>query len=389
VTPGGKSLKLARRLKGATKYAILDAVSPIVAVLFAMAVASIALVIIGKNPFQVYATMVSFSFGRADSVASIFFKATPLIFSGLAVAVGFRVGLFNIGVEGQYLMGAFLASWAGFAIKGLPGYVHLPLVILAGALGGALWAFVPIWLKVKRGVHEVITTIMLNHTAFLLLHYLIFDVFMDKSQVVVGGAGSPRVRMPPIELSARVPNLHDALAVFGINLPAHAAVNWLLIGGIALAVGVWYLLWRTPFGLELRTVGHNPRAAETAGIRPQVVYFKAFLLSGAVAGLVGLSDLLGYFGYLDIDFPRGYGFAGIAVALVGRNSPFGIILAALLFGFLSRGGLGIQVLERVPMETYVILQGLIILSIVVASEVVRRYVRAQQKKEEAAAHAEP
>jgi simple sugar transport system permease protein len=371
-----------------SRLALLEFFGPFLAVLFALMVASIALLVIGKNPFVVYGSMVAFCFGRIDSVATILYKATPLIFSGIAVAIGFKVNLFNIGVEGQYAVGAMCASCVGFALTGLPAVIHLPLTILAAMAGGALWAFLPIWLKVKRGVHEVITTIMLNHTAFLLIHYLIAGPLMDKTQVIgQGGAGSTRLQMPAIQPSALMPKLSGALDAIGIHLPSHSAVNWFLVLGLLAAVGFSYLIWRTPFGLEVRAVGHNPKAAETAGIRPGAVAFKAFLLSGAVAGLVGLSDLLGYFGYLDIDLPRGYGFAGIAVALVGKNSALGIVVAALLFGFLSRGGMGIQVLERVPMETYYILQGLIILSIVIGSEVIRRYARAQQKRREAVSDA--
>ncbi len=374
-----------RRVRRSRKAALLDVFGPILAILLAMTVASVALLIIGKNPLVVYGTMFSFGLGRADSLVSILYKATPLIFAGIAVAIGFRVNLFNIGVEGQYAIGALMASIVGFSVKGLPAFVHLPLVILAGAAGGALWAFVPIWLKVKRGVHEVITTIMLNHTAYLLLHYLIAGPFFDRTQAIgPGGVGSSRMRMPLLPDSARMPTLRGALDAIGIHLPQHSSVNWFLVLGILAAVGMWYLLWKTPFGMELRGVGHNPQAAETAGVRPGSIYFKAFLLSGAVAGLAGLSDLLGYFGYLDIDFPKGYGFTGIAVALVGKNGALGIILASVLFGFLSRGGMGIQVIEKVPMETYYILQGLIILCIVMASEVIQRYARAQQKKEEAA-----
>ena len=375
------------RSKTAKRLALLERFSPVLAVLAAMAVASIALIIIGKNPLTVYATMFYFAFGRMDSIANILYKATPLIFAGIACAIGFRVGLFNIGVEGQYLIGVLCAACVGFAVKGLPVYIHLPLTILAGAAGGALWALVPIWLKLKRGVHEVITTIMLNHTAFLFVQYLVAGPLMDKTQVMgPGGAGSPRVRMPALLPTARMPDLHGALAKIGINFPG-GSVNWFLILALLAAVGLWYLLWKTPFGLELRAVGHNPKAAETAGIRSNAVIFRTFLLSGAVAGLAGLSDLLGYFGYLDIDFPRGFGFTGIAVALVGRNGAVGIVLASVLFGFLSRGGMGIQIIERVPMETYYILQGLIILCIVMASEVIRRYARAQQKKEEASPNA--
>lgn len=377
------------RSKAAKRLALLEKFSPVLAVLVAMAVASVALIIIGKNPLVVYGTMFYFAFGRIDSIANILYKATPLIFAGIACAVGFRVGLFNIGVEGQYLIGVLCAASVGFAVKGLPVYIHLPLTILAGAAGGALWALVPIWLKLKRGVHEVITTIMLNHTAFLFVQFLVAGPLMDQTQVTGpagGGFGSLRARTPALLPTARMPDLHGTLEKIGINFPA-GSVNWFLILALLAAVGLWYLLWKTPFGLELRAVGHNPKAAETAGIRSNAVIFRTFLLSGAVAGLAGLSDLLGYFGYLDIDFPRNFGFTGIAVALVGRNGAVGIVLASVLFGFLSRGGMGILIIEKVPMETYYILQGLIILCIVMASEVIRRYARAQQKKEEASANA--
>ncbi len=368
------------------RLALLDALSPILAIIFAMVVASIALLIIKKNPLEAYGAMFSFSFGRLDSIATILYKATPLIFAGIAVAIGFRANLFNIGVEGQYLIGAFCAAWVGSAVKGLPGFIHLPLVVLSAMAGGALWALVPIWLKIKRGVHEVITTIMLNSTAFYVVHYFISGPLMDRTQVIgAGGAGSTRIRMADILATGRVPTLQQSLEAIGIHLPAHISVNWFLFAGLLTAVGMWYLLWKTPFGMELRAVGHNPKAAETAGIRPNAVMFRAFLLSGAVAGLIGLSDLLGYFGFLDIDFPRGYGFTGIAVALVGKNGALGVVLASLLFAFLSRGGMGLQVIARVPMETYYILQGLIILCIVVGSEVMRLYAKAQQKKEEASA----
>ena len=381
-----KAKPVVLRPRGSRRIALLEVSGPILSVLFAMLMASVALIMIGKNPFAVYGTMFAYSFGRLDSVAYILSKATPLIFSGIAVAVAFRVNLFNIGVEGQYAVGAFFASWVGASFHGLPPYIHLPLVILAGAFGGALWALVPIWLRVKRGVHEVISTIMLNHTSYLLLHYLMAGPLKDKALVGLGTVGSASgVRMAPILDSARVPRLHGLFEAIGINIPAYVSLNWFLVIGIVLAFGMYLLIWKTPFGMQLRAVGHNPKAAEAAGLRSNAVLVRAFLISGAVAGLVGLSDLLGYFGYLDVDFPKGYGFTGIAVALVGKNGALGIILAALLFGFLSRGGMGIQVLERVPMETYFILQGLIILCIVIGSEMVRRFVRAQQKKEEAAA----
>ncbi len=370
-------------MKKRFKYLLLEIASPFIAILFAVLIGALVMLVIDKNPVEVYRTMFLFSFKRLDSVAIILFGMTPLIFSGLAVAIGFKAGLFNIGIEGQYLIGTFLAALAGFALKGLPTFIHLPLVILMGMLGGMLWAWLPIYLKVKRGVHEVISTIMLNYVSFSLIHYLIADVFMDKQQGLAPGVGNPIIRLPKIAATAVMPKMHSFLSNFGINLPQHVYLNWFLVLALLMAVGYYFLVWRTPFGYELRAVGHNPAGAETAGIKPGAVFFKAFLLSGAIAGLTGLSDLLSYFGYMDLDFPRGYGFTGIAVALIGKNGPLGIVLAAFLFAFLNRGAEGVQAFVGVPMETIVILQGVMILSIVVFSSVMGRYIRQQEKKEAA------
>jgi len=368
-------------MKKNLKYKILEGISPIAAMFLAAALSSIIILAIKKNPVEVYVTMFTFSFRRMDSIAVILFNATPLIFSGLAVALSFRVGLFNIGVEGQYLIGAFMAALVGFAVKGLPWFIHFPMVVLAAACGGGLWALLPIVLKIKRGVHEVITTIMMNYISFSLIHFFIADIFMDKQQKMLMGLGSPIIRMPKIQPSALIPGMHSFLSIFGINLPKHVYLNWFFPLAILLAFGIFYLLWFTPFGYELRVVGHNRTAAKASGINPQKVYIKGFLLSGAIAGLIGLSDLLGYFGYMDLDFPKGYGFTGIAVALIGKNNPLGVIPAALLFGFLNRGAEGIQTFIGVPMDTVVILQGLMILSIVIISEVMVRYIRNLEKKE--------
>lgn len=363
------------------RYVALELASPLVAIAFAVLVGAAVIAAIGKNPVEVYRIMFTFAFRRLDSVGIMLFGATPLIFSGLAVAISFRAGLFNIGVEGQYLIGTFLAALAGFALKGLPSFVHLPLVIVVAALGGALWSLLPIYLKVRRGVHEVISTIMLNYIAFSLIHYLIADVFIDKQQGLMPGVGNPLIRLPKIAPSALMPRMHGFLAMFGVDLPRHVYLNWFFPLGLLLAVAVHYLIWRTAFGYELRAVGHNPAAAEAAGIDPAAVQIRAFLLSGLIAGVTGLSDLLSYFGYMDLDFPKGYGFTGIAVALMGKNSPLGIVLAALLFGFLNRGAEGVQTFAGVPMDTVVILQGVMILSIVVASAVMGRYIRRQERKE--------
>ncbi len=355
---------------------LLQLITPVLAIGFGALVASIIILAIGKNPLSVYAVMVSFGLTRTDSLISILFKATPLIFAALAVAVSFRAMLWNIGVEGQYYFGAFCAAYVGFAVRGLPIALHLPLAVLAAVLGGVAWAFVPIVLKLRRGAHEVITTIMMNYIASALILYLIADVFRDPSQV-----GTPRVRTPEFLATARIPSIAPFLQMMGVDIPGIGRLNWLLLGGVVLCIGLAFVFARTRFGYEVRAVASNPEAAAAAGIRTQRVQFLMFLLSGGIAGLVGLNDVLGFYGYLDIDFPKGLGFLGISVALVARNNPVGIILAALLFGFLDRGAQGVQFFSEVPKEVIVILQGLIILAIVVAYELLTRYVRTQRKHE--------
>jgi simple sugar transport system permease protein len=354
----------------------LQIAAPLLAIFFGMLISSVIIIVIGRNPLDVYGVMVRFSLTRSDSLFSILFKATPLLFAGLAVAISFKAGLFNIGVEGQYYVGAFCAALVGFGLKGLPMVVHLPLALLAAMVGAMAWALVPILLKLRRGAHEVITTIMMNYIASALLLYLINDVFRDPTQ-----AGTPRVRTPEVALSARIPSLGPLLARVGLHGSDIEKVNALLVGGILLAVVLAYFLGRTRFGYEVRAVSFNPLAAEAAGIPNARTRFEMFMLSAAIAGLAGLNDILGFFGYLDIDFPKGLGFLGISVALLAKNNPLGVILAALLFGFLDRGAAGVQFFAQVPKETIVILQAIIILAIVVAYELLTRYIRTQRKRE--------
>ncbi len=355
---------------------LLQLFTPVLAIGFGAAVASLMILAIGKNPLAVYAVMIQFGLTRSDSLISILFKATPLILAGLAVAVSFRAMLWNIGVEGQYYLGAFCAAYVGFAVRGLPAFVHLPLALLAAMLGGVAWALVPIALKLRRGAHEVITTIMMNYIASAVILYLIADIFRDPSQ-----AGTPRVRTPELLVTARVPSVAPLMHTLGVEVPGLDRLNWLLPGALLLCVLLAFFFSRTRLGYEVRAVALNPEASEAAGIRTRRVQFLMFLLSGGLAGLVGLNDVLGSFGYLDIDFPKGLGFLGISVALVARNHPVGIILAALLFGFLDRGAQGVQFFSQVPKEVIVILQAVIILAIVVAYELLTRYIRTQRKRE--------
>lgn len=355
---------------------VLQVAAPVLAIGFGMLISSIIILAIGRNPLEVFGIMVRFNLARTDSLFSILFKTTPLLFAGLAVAMSFRVNLFNIGVEGQYYVGAFCAAYVGFTLKGLPAIVHLPLALVAAMLGGMLWALLPIVLKLRRGAHEVITTIMMNYIASALLLYLINDVFRDPTQ-----AGTPRVRTAEVAGAARIPSLGPIFAQFGLVGSDVQKLNALLLLGLVLAIVLAFVLVRTRFGYEVRAVAANPQAAEAAGIANARIQFSMFMLSAAIAGLIGLNDILGFFGYLDIDFPKGLGFLGISVALLGKNHPLGVILAALLLGFLDRGAAGVQFFARVPKETIVIMQAIIILAIVVAYELLTRYIRVQRKRE--------
>lgn len=362
------------------RISLLRLAAPLAALAISFLVGALLLVIIGKNPLTVYSTMFQFNFGRIDSIGAILFNATPLIYSGLAVAVGFKVGLFNIGVEGQYFIGAFFAGLVGFSLTGLPAIVHLSLAIVAAAAGAAAWALLPVWLKLRRGVHEVISTIMLNYVAYSLIHYLITDVFLDRNQKIPEGLGSPLIRTPKFAETVMMPKLNGLLGLLGIDMPDYVYLNGFFLLALLAAAGIYYLLWRTPLGYEIRAVGYSPAAAEAAGINPSSVRLKAFLLSGALAGLVGLSHLLSFYDALDLDFPKNFGFNGIAVALMGSNHPGGIVLSALLFGFLNRGAEGIQTLLNVPMEIVVILQAVIILSVVATASLMERQIRRLEKE---------
>lgn len=358
----------------------LQVATPFIAILFAFLIGAVIVAAIGKNPLYVFGTMLAFAFGQVDSLGLILFRATPYIFTGLGVAVGFQLGLFNIGAESQYKVGLFTAAVAGYSFAGLPAVLHVPLTILAGVAGGMLWGLLPITLKLKRGVHEVISTIMLNYTAVSLLHYLLTGPFLDQNQI---GATQRIMRTKFIAESARIPTVHGLTKLLHIPLPNYVHLNYMFFIGIALCAAVYWLIWKTPFGYELRAVAGNQAAAQAAGINVKRTMFITFMLSAGIAGLAGLSEMMTSYGYMSVDFPSGYGFTGIAVALLGKNNPFGVILAALLFGFLERGAEGIQVIAGVPQEVITILQGIIILSVVVAYSILSRYIRIQKKKEAA------
>jgi len=293
--------------------------------------------------------------------------STPYIFAGLAVALGFRCGLFNIGAEGQYFIGGLATVFVGYSLKGLPWFIHLPLALVAGMAGGAFWAAIAGFLKAKVGAHEVINTIMLNYISYRLADYLL---------QVGGPMARPddfRPISPEIEPSAYLPQ-------FFPDNPA-ASLNVGIFLALAAVAVVYWLLFKTTLGFEIRSVGANPRAARTAGISVSRSFVLAMAMSGALAGLAGSHDILGVIHYMPNAFNAGYGFDSLALALLGKSHPVGVLLSALLFGFLRAGAQRMQAPPAfVPIDIISVLQGLIIIFIA-APEVIRYIYRLRAPKE--------
>ena len=344
-------------MKTDRRRALLTGAAPLLAVALSLAVGAIFILAIGENPLAIYALMLRESLGTGYGIGQTLFKATPLIFTGLAVALGFRAGLFNIGVEGQLYLGGFAAALTGVALAGLPGVLLLPLALLAAAAAGLVWAAVPGLLKARFGTHEVINTIMLNFIAFALVSFLgrfVFEPATVRTATVGAGAGL-----------ARLDVLFPALRGSPVNLS--------LLVALLAAAATGLLLFGTRLGYELRAVGLNAPAAEYGGVSIGRVQVVAMALSGALAGLGGVNFVLGYKHYFEMNFSAGAGFLGIAVALLGRNHPAGVIVAALFFGALSYGGLVIN--QRVPKELVDVLQALVILLAISAQVIMERLAR--------------
>jgi general nucleoside transport system permease protein len=343
---------------------VVQSVAVVVAVLFAGLVGSIIILAYGESPTFVYSTLWQFSTSRASDVARVLEQATPLIYSALAVAVAFKCGMFNIGVEGQYIVGMMTATMAAVWLD-LPAIIHLPIVVLAAMAGSMTWAFIPAILKVKTGAHEVVTTIMMNGIAISLVAWALLNPLRTSD------TGFVDLRSDRFPDSAIMPPLAPALGLEE-QIPASAHLTWLFPLALVACAAVWFLLYRTRLGYEARAVGSSPGSAEAGGISIGATQLKMFLISGALAGFVGLNYLLGDAGFFGVNYETTLGFTGIAVAFLGRNHPAGIVLAAVLFGVLFRGEDGVAVATDLPREITVILEGLLILSVVVAYEIARR-----------------
>ena len=294
-------------------------------------------------------------------------QSTPYIFAGLACALGFRAGLFNIGVEGQLFIGAAAATFVGYSLTGLPPYIHMPLAFLAGALGGALWGMVPGLLKATTGGHEVINCIMMNYIAYRFTTYLLTGPMSRP-----GTGGMPV--SPIIEKSAQIPQFFKTPIRFHLGF-------FIALGFAAL---VWWVLFKTTWGLNLRTVGTNPRAARYAGMNIIATTIIGMAASGALAGMAGANEILAVNRSMAIGLSAGYGFDSIALALLGNSHPVGVILAALLFGVLKNGATKMMVVSTIPIDIVTILQA-VILIFVAAPAIIRSIYRLKQPKDETAA----
>lgn len=335
---------------------------PVIAVFLGLIAGAIIMLISGYSPIEGYSALLYGVFGETFYMGETVRQITPLILAGLAVAFAFRTGLFNIGVEGQLMVGWLAAVWVGSSFD-LPKIIHLPLAVLAAAIAGALWAFIPGILKAKFRVHEVIVTIMLNYTALHIVNYLIFNVLTDNQDKTENIASSASLRSPWLE-----------------SMTEYSRVHWGIIIAILAAILMWFILEKTKTGYELRSVGFNDEASRYAGMNVKKNIVLSMVISGAFAGLAGAMEGLGTFEYAAIKGGfTGVGFDGIAVALLGGNAAIGIILAGTLFGALKMGALNMPFAAGVPNELVDIVIALIIF-FVASSYIIRVLLERKNRK---------
>jgi simple sugar transport system permease protein len=340
---------------------IKELIFPLIAVAAAFLVGGVVVWMVGDSPMLVYELFFTSAFGSTDGIGYTLFYATPLIFTGLAVAVAFRCGLLNIGAEGQLVAAAFATAWVGLVLSQWPSWLLVLLASIAAIVVGGVWSGIPGVLKARFGAHEVITTIMMNFIAFGIVSYL--------TQYHYRKPGDPILETLPIAemkdgvlVGPHIPRMHGLLAPLGIDFPERLPLNLAFLIAIGACLLVYIFLWKTKWGYELRAVGENASAAEYGGISTSRNIINAMVISGMLAGMVGINEVLGYrYRYYD-GFSANYGFTGIAVALLGRNHPAGVLLAAILFGALTRSSLFIDIFtDKVSKDWVVILQAITIL----------------------------
>ncbi|MEV6809091.1 ABC transporter permease [Streptomyces sp. NPDC017248] len=343
---------------------LLGIAAPLLAVVAALVVTALVIAATGKNPGSAFSDMMTYGFA-SDSQVYILNKATTYYLAGVAVAVGFRMNLFNIGVDGQYRLAAFIAAVLGGALT-VPGWIAIPLIMICAMATGALWAAIAGVLKVTRGVSEVIATIMLNSIATAIIGYLLQPERLGELQ-----QGGTLVSTKPLPASS---------FFFSIDTGPAGVLDGFIVVAVIVGLAYWFVLGRTRFGFNLRTVGQSESAAAASGVSVKKMVATSMIISGAVAGLIGMPTLLNESHQYDNSFPTGIGFTGIAIALLGRNNPVGIALGALLWGFLERTTNHLE-FQGYDKEILGVIQGVIVLCVVIAYEVVRRYgLKRQQQR---------
>lgn len=338
----GQSLgQLLEAIGAKLKVALKNSIPQIIAVIAAFLIGAMILSATGRSPLEAYGTMLFGAFGDIYGIGQTLTQATPILFTALAFLLAFKCGLFNLGAEGQLIIGGFFAALVGISFSELPIFIHLPFAVLAGAFGGALWGLIPAVLKAKLGAHEVITTMMLSYAALYLTSYFV------NYPLKAPGWVSQTI---PIQTSAELPRL----------LPV-TQLSAAFILSIAAAAATAYLLERTTIGYEIRAIGLNPAAARNAGINTRKGIIIAMVVSGAIAGIGGAGEILGVHRRFIDGFSPGYGWDGLAVALIGGLNPIGSIIAAILFGAIRSGGISMNVSKGVPLDLITVLQGLVVL----------------------------
>lgn len=357
------------------KYKLLELFAPVAGFIASIIVLLIIVIAVGESPGKSLVAIYKFSLSSSAKVATILSMSIPLFFAGIAVAFAFQSGVFNIGVEGQYYFGGLVGAMAGIYLH-LPAFIHIPVVVLFSMLGGALWALIPAILKVTKNVHEVITTIMFNSIALAFVNYLVNGPLSG-----LGKGKSLEPQTAKIQSTALFGKLNGAFRFLGWNVPDYVYLDYSLIVAIIIGFLVWFVLFRMRYGFEIRAVGTSLDVSKYAGIKVKQVQLAAFVLSGALGGLIGLQEIFAIRGYYTYGIASGLGFDGIAIALIGKNSPLGVVFAAVLFAFLKQAGYGLQFYTAVPNSVIYVITGLMILFIVVINEVVAAYIRALRKKE--------
>jgi simple sugar transport system permease protein len=346
--------------KGFLRSALDAMIIPFLAILTAVILGGIIIISVGGNPLLAYAGLIQGSFGSAKALSETAVWATPFIFAGLAVAFAFKGGLFNIGAEGQLALGATTSALIGYALPrwlgfDIPWIIHLPLAIIVGMTAGAIWAGIVGFLKAYTGGHEVINTIMMNYIALNTISFLLNGPMKDRNP------NNVIARTPLIADSARMPSIFEGFRI-----------HWGFVLALLVAFLVWWLLNKTTLGFEIRTVGTNPDAAKYAGINVKRTIILTMAISGMLAGLAGSLEVTGLNFRHELGFSIGYGFDAIAIALLGKSHPLGVVLASILFAAMRNGATRMQFLTQLPVDLISMLQALILLF--VAADAIIRYI---------------